>query len=494
MPDATLHIEQPGAPPRDEKILGDASSLGRHARNDIALAYDHNVAPYHARIGVLDGEFWLSNLVGPGTIAVNGQEVELETRLHDGDMICLGGTTFIKFHTTGGVTSGGDAAKGAAGDTSARPRPGGPQWPYFVVVGVIVLAAVGGAGFLFNRLAGGQCRGTARIISPGSGSTVSQPVNIVLDYQEARCIERVSYQLNGVEFASSESPPYMARLDPAAFTNLSGGTQVLTVTVENRGGEKQRQPDEVLLALGAGKAPAATPAVPTPEAPTPEPTAGESSTLTIADVQKLCEKLAGQITRKNDYVFDPELAAQIRERTNDYRRGGYTKRAHDIHWDLEASFSAHGLPLLLGYVLAMSRSRFDERVVPGATPIWQMPLPVARVYLSPGEDVSALSAPKRSTEVAAAHTKALYNFFEDGDFMYAVACFGTTLDEAGRLRSELDKRVPDRAERRDFLKVVKLGVVTPEAKARVVSFFAAGIVGDNPRLFGLTNERAFSNF
>jgi hypothetical protein len=357
---------------------------------------------------------------------------------------------------------------------------------------MIVLAAVGGAAFLLPRLAVGHCRGTARIVSPARGSTVGEPVNIVLDYQEARCIERVSYQLNGVEFASSAAPPYAARLDPAAFPNLSGGTQVLTVTVEDRDGEKQRQPDEVLLALSFGKVPVPAPSVPTPLPPTLEPTPGEASTLTIAQVQGLCEKLAGQISRKGTYVFQPEMAAEIRERTNEYRRAGYTKRALNYHWELEASFSAHGLPTLLGYVLAMSRSQFYERATPDATPLWQMPIPLARVYLTPGEDPSALSTPKRSTEVAAAYTKALYNFFEDGDFMYAVACFGTPLEEAGRLRSELDKRVPDRAERRDFWKMVNSDVVKPEAKARVVSFFAAGIVGENPGVFGLTSEQAFS--
>jgi hypothetical protein len=72
--------------------------------------------------------------------------------------------------------------------------------------------------------------------------------------------------------------------------------------------------------------------------------------------------------------------------------------------------------------------------------------------------------------------------------MYAIACYGRPPAEAGVLARRLDESAPDATSRLDFWKMVEAGVVPRDAADRVACFFAAGIVGENPRTFGLASE------
>src|SRR5260370_38297108 len=144
----------------------------------------------------------------------------------------------------------------------------------------------------------------------------------------------------------------------------------------------------------------------------------------------------------------------------------------------------------------MSRSKFNDSVRGEGVGLWQIPLSVAQAqgYLAAGESEETLKDPKRSAEIAAAYTKALVSTFEStDDFMFAVACFGLPLGQAGQVRTQLATQAPDPIARRDFLKMVKLGVVKAHQVDRVVRFFAAGIVTEKPLEIGPQTEAPFSS-
>jgi hypothetical protein len=82
----------------------------------------------------------------------------------------------------------------------------------------------------------------------------------------------------------------------------------------------------------------------------------------------------------------------------------------------------------------------------------------------------------------------LLDLFEKDNFMYAVACYGMPLDEAGQVKLALENADPGGRERYDFWKMKNAGVVRGEQVERVARFFAAGIVCENPRQFGLKDE------
>jgi hypothetical protein len=62
------------------------------------------------------------------------------------------------------------------------------------------------------------------------------------------------------------------------------------------------------------------------------------------------------------------------------------------------------------------------------------------------------------------------------------------ITEAGKVRSLLDKASPNGTEKFDFWSMKNAGVVSGDQVERVARFFAAGIVCENPKQFGLNDQ------
>ena len=224
--------------------------------------------------------------------------------------------------------------------------------------------------------------------------------------------------------------------------------------------------------------------------PTPEPTKSVMLPAgTAAGIEGLVGKLAGQLSGKGNYIFDPEMIAAIAARTGEYRLD-VTAQAKAYRLEVDRAFSnAKAMKPLLGHILAMSNSRYGQSRGAGIG-VWQIPPNIAQEYATQGEDLTALNTPKRSAEVAAAHLQEITTIFSPEDFMYALACFGQPRSFAGTLNQRLQTIDPN--DRRDFWKQVKAGIVPRDGAEKVVRFFAAGIVGEYPTSFGLASATPFS--
>jgi pSer/pThr/pTyr-binding forkhead associated (FHA) protein len=249
-----------------------------------------------------------------------------------------------------------------------------------------------------------------------------------------------------------------------------------------------------LSATAAPAAPAAAKPVETePESeigtnskPSPSPVAAARiapETRPSDDTDELASRLATQISQKSGYRISPEFADRIRTHVDDYRGGGGDARRYRLA--VNKAFAAQGVPPLVGYVTAMSQSRFVDGTAPGD--IWRLPDSVARTYAGGGG-----AAADRSAEVAAAYLKDLLSQFDPDDFMYALACYGKPLADAAELRARLEAAAPDPAARLDFWRLVEAGIVPRDGAEQVARFFAAGIVGENPEAFGLQEKRLSS--
>ena len=302
-------------------------------------------------------------------------------------------------------------------------------------------------------------------------------------------VTRLIYQIDGVPIGSSDIAPYSITLDPAQIhvmiPGLASGDHILSVTVEDKSGVRKIQPDTVVLAfekglLGRGDGTGGDgDGMATPDT---KPSAGGTPPTEI-NIPLLCQSLAGLISQKSGYSFQPDFADQIRIKTTEYRFNTIDD-AQRYRRDINKSFRDRGLPLLLGYVVAMSQSKFHEGTTSGPG-IWRIPPKIAMTYAAQGETEAIMSDSKRSSEIAAAYIKDLTNVFGLDDFMYAIACYGMPLNDAGTIRSRLEAAAPDPAARNDFWGMVKTGIIPAEGAERVVRFFAAGIVAENPDKFGL---------
>jgi len=227
---------------------------------------------------------------------------------------------------------------------------------------------------------------------------------------------------------------------------------------------------------------------------TPSADGSQAPDVTPPEVREMTIQLVYRISQKSGYEFAPDFVEKIRERTHEYISANDLLRARKFRREINKSFRDEELHPLVGYSLALSRSNFDSTKTEKGIGLWQIPLGVARSqgYIGANENDAKLRAPEYSAEIAASYTKELFAAFEADDFIYAIACFGMTREEAGRVQSRLIKAAPNAKERRDVMKIIQAGVLADEQVETLTRFFAAGIVGENPRKFGLTNSEPFS--
>jgi hypothetical protein len=140
----------------------------------------------------------------------------------------------------------------------------------------------------------------------------------------------------------------------------------------------------------------------------------------------------------------------------------------------------------------MSRSKFKETGTVEGAGLWRVPAQIGKLYLAPGENETVLNDPKRGAEIAAAYMKDLLNVFGMDNFMYAIASYGLPLDQAGQIREKMEENATAPALQANFWRMIKLGIVPRDCADRVINFYAAGIVGENPQTFGLQTERLSS--
>ena len=128
------------------------------------------------------------------------------------------------------------------------------------------------------------------------------------------------YLLDGIEFASAEHPPFEVTLDPAQLDtkvrNLKSGNHVLTVTVQDKEGNKKPQSETVLLAFEGKDTTPDTEEVKEANDATDKQTITRNPQSGASDVVPLSRNLAATISGKSWYDFDSQFADFIRHSTS----------------------------------------------------------------------------------------------------------------------------------------------------------------------------------
>lgn len=537
---ATLIVSQPGHATQEVESSESVMSIGSALDNLICLEDDAGVARYHAVIERHEDNFRLGDLGTRQGTKVNGEAVFSERELKDGDRITLGSNVVIEFYSheastprspsgvsthsatssgaselsyaVGSATSSGistassnvsGSVAGAKSSAVATPSASAPASVENSPEGMSPVAKVMGVGggllltataavFIFNPFGDGGCRASVRILTPPSGTTLRSAATIRVEARESGCIKRVSYQLDGEEIAGASNAPYEATFDPRRLPRMSTGSHVLTATIETTDGTQVRQSGEVYVAFNAASGEPQASASPSTEV-TSEPLINNANpgVVTGSDVQAMAERLASQITGKSGYVFEREMINAVQARTANVAAASSLERAARHRRIVVKAFSDRGIKPLLGFVLAMSRSQFADAAAgrEGAN-IWRVPPDVAQGYLQPNESLAALDDPQRAAEISAVYLKDLLGVFETENFDLAVACYGSTLEESGALKQRMASLPAN--ERRNFWQLVERNIISPEQSERVLKFYAAGIVGENPQRFGAADNRRLS--
>jgi pSer/pThr/pTyr-binding forkhead associated (FHA) protein len=507
MANARLLLLSPELSPGEIELYREAS-IGRAPDNSISID-DQRVSQYHALIERRGDSYLLIDLDSTNGTHVNDEAVTSERILENGDQIRVGEAARIQFVYAGVSSSIDDSFNHSAPENSIEtihslPVETGPAQtivarlpspPLMVAAAVAGMIAIAVGAVLYST----NFRGTdpeIRFLSPETGSTIRGPQPIRVEADGTKDIDEVIYLLDGVEFATAVYPPFDAALDPTQLNtrirNLASGNHVLTATIQQKNGKREPQQETIYLAFEMS----------TPLEDTVGPRNDTISSRSdvpnadtgAADLASLSRNLAATISGKGWYEFDVQLVDEIKRRTADYRID-ISGDASRYRRQIGNAFNSKGLPPAIGFILAISESRFKESALDSRSTekisFWQVPRQIAleQGYILPEESLGAVGDVKRSAEVAAAYTNDLVNAFGGTDnFMYAVACYGISPSQAATVRTRLEEIDPNASIRKDFWRILRSGVLPREALDRVARFFAAGIVAENPRSFGLNSS------
>lgn len=494
-------------PPREIELYRHAS-IGRAPDNSVSID-DRMISQYHALIERRGESFHLIDLGSTNGTLVNAEPVTVERSLQNGDQILIGGIASIQFLYDGELSrlqepspdsNAEDSVKllqNQVSELSSAHTDGVKRASLALTVGMVIAGIIiAGVAVLLVSGSLSNAEAEIRILLPETGTTIRTVQPIRVEAQGTSNIEEVIYLLDGIEIASSEYPPFDATLDPGQLStkvrNLASGNHILTATIQHRNGKKEPQSDTILLAFEMNtESSGEDHAVESRNGP---PNTGTTVPAEAADVASLARNLAATISGKGWYEFDRQLTDEISRRTADYRVD-VMEDASRYRRQVGNAFNSKGLPPAIGFVLAISESRFRENALNSKSNetigFWQVPRQIAleQGYILPDESGIALKDTKRSAEIAAAYMNDLVNAFGGIDsFMYAVACYGIPLRQAAAVRARLEEVDPNSSIRKDFWRIVKAGVLPRDATDRVARFFAAGIVAENPRSFGLASS------
>lgn len=502
MPEAKLKTSD-----REFPIGDGVTTVGRTSDNKVSFPDDSNVSRYHAEIESRDGEFCLIDLNSSNGTTVNDRKVTGEVYLENGDRIVLGGSSEMVFEseaasepeaapltdpashasvvsvTTASASPSTPAA--ASSDTSS-----GSRTMLMIAGGACVLALifVVAAGAVYYATGSGSCDAKATIVKPENGDTLLEATDVEIEIKNGDCVAAAVYTIDGNAVARSDEAPFTVKIDPKDHGDLAdGGDHALAVILIDADGKQLPQAGGPLLAFETKEIekPEATPEIAMDEPP--KNTGGKTDTaVTTAVIQKMSESLVGQYTGNFSYrVGNKQFLQEVQKMTAEYAQGGYFERASKYKDNINSAFvQENNLAAPLGFMLAMSRSKFIPAKQGGEEGIFRMnsAFVAANKYNGVcGTETLSDPSQKCASLVAAKYMKALMDGFKN-DVIYSAAAFGKSTQDAVAWYSNLP------ADKSDIWNTIKPG---PE-RDQLVRFFAAGIVAENPQVFGLKQDRPLS--
>ncbi len=501
---------------KEFKLDDDLITIGRASDNTVSFPEDSNVSRYHAEIERRgENEFWIFDLNSSNGTTLNGEKITTEKPIFDGDILVFGGTSEIQIllspveeeeedEEETDKESTEENAEGVEEEAPAKSKSKVSM--LFILAGLTIglaIICVMVAGIFYFRssggLAGSGCQAQAKILSPRNGDILKKASEIEIEMQNGECVRRVVFLLDDVEFASADSDPFSATLDPSKFPELAadGLDHTLTLKLEDENGNQIPQTSEIALALetirtskpkdeNEGGDETNTETNPQTQPGKVEP---QDSQMSLIDVQKMTKNIVPQFAGKFEYQSNnQEFLQAVRNMTAEYVSEGYFERAKKYDEFIAKEFIQNrDLDPPLGYILAMSRTKFEPTNKSEGAGLWNMDnnLVLENAYNgSCGAETIAAPTQKCAAIASSIYLKDIIRDVFDGDIIYGIAAFGMSKNEAEAWRDSL----PPVQQRKDFWNVIK----SPKQREEVVRFFAAATVAENPQKFGLENEKPLS--
>ncbi len=356
------------------------------------------------------------------------------------------------------------------------------------VFGLAVLFGVGAGVYYFSG--GSSCGATASIISPAAGEVIEKPTEVRVDVIDEGCLDRVLFMVDDIEVDSADREPYSVTLDPADFGDLADGLDhPLTLVLVDSEGNRLPQGDTILVAFEtrAAARPKTDPDVVDEEEEVRPTRPTKPAGPTLLEINEMAKNVLKQFTDGERFIVsNREFLQEIQRKLPEYTEEGYFERASNFRDAINVAFvREQNLDAPLGYILAMSRSKFDPAGRGQELGLWGMTEALATEQKYTGQCGTQTIRDSDQTcaaNAAAIYMKALVFGVFDGDGIYGAIVFGKSPEEAAAWKETLP------ANRYDLWNSVK----SPAEREQLVRFFAAGIVAENPQRFNLNRDKPLS--
>ncbi|MCO6510932.1 MAG: FHA domain-containing protein [Aridibacter famidurans] len=513
MPEPVLLIDGEDRVPLDRGLI----TIGRASDNVIAFTEDSNVSRYHAEIENRgEGDYWIFDLNSSNGTKVNGETLTVEKPLFDGDVVIIGGSHKIEVVLTERAEEDADDEEEEPEEEETAEEEQGPEAPpegeapqkpklsmLFIIAGLalgLAVIAVGVALAVYLSGGGGGlasgCEASARIVNPQNGDILEEATDIEIELTDpAECVVQTAYTIDDKVVATSDTFPFKASIDPANVPGLSDGLDhTLKVVLIDADGNQAVQPAEIALNFNtlATDSPSPTPGGgQTPGTGGQDQTQPGGSQVSLTDTKSMTERIIPQFSGQAAYVTgNPGFLDAVSRYTAEYAEPGFFSRASKYRDVINTEFiQERALDPPLGYLLAMSRSKFQPTNDQKGAGLWRMDnelvlefnyngLCGAETIASPAQGCAAIASSSYLKDML---LKAFGG--NSGDIIYVVAAFGMKPLEATQWRQTLPE------DRSDFWRVLERDPQKQEAVAR---FFAASIVAENPGRFGLQDDKPLS--
>ncbi len=481
------------------------TTIGRATDNDISLSDDKNISRYHAEIEKRGEDYWFIDLGSSNGSKINGENVDREKLILDGDELLLGGSSKIKV-ILNPVNDEDEQPLVAEQKVDSKtknppienetPSPEKGKFPLLLIFSGVALAIallfVVGAALYFLTRETPKCNATAKILKPNSGDVIKTDTPVEIEISNSECVKKVRFEIEGKEFSSSEQPPFSVSINPNDFPEFGDGlNRILTAVLLDENGAVINRSDQITFFVETMQVATPTPTSNQTELATTnenpvDSKANNSGGVSIGKTVTMSSNVIKQFQGGAKYTFNPQFLTKVRQRTAEYVSPGYFARAQKYRDAINVAFiRENSLDPPLGYILAMSRSKYQPKVDKTGVGLWRLDPKIVNENAYDGlcgsETIESASQ-NCAAKASSIYLKDLILKVFEGDTVYGIAAFGMSPNQAEQWKRTLP------ANRADFWNVIKSDVQRQE----VVNFFAAAIVAENPHEFGLTNDRPLS--
>src|SRR5690606_22436014 len=194
------------------------------------------------------------------------------------------------------------------------------------------LLFAGGAGVIYYASGSSACDAQVEILSPEQGEALTHKTDIRIDVTNEGCVEKAIFAIDGIEFASSDEPPFEVSVDPDEFPEFADGYDYpLTVLLEDKERNRFNTSDAVLLAFETR---AVTKPTPGDIAQTgsgdrdTRPADTRSNTVSLIEIHNMSKQLLSQFPASAGHnVSNRQFLVEVQKRTAEYAREGYYNKA-----------------------------------------------------------------------------------------------------------------------------------------------------------------------